>query len=125
MVSFRDLINLQNGCIFIIIGCIVAIAIILGVCFSTETFFSLDIDECSTHQTECDLLKTCVNTDGSYNCACTHGTQTQKTGCLTECKEDEHHYLPSSYDGTMSKTRWGRDCQRWSDQYPHQYVEIF
>ena len=86
--------------------------------------FVVDEDECQRRDNPCPYAARCINTVGSYDCLCDHGSRKTFGGktCLTACENDYHHHLPSTYDGTMSKTQWGRKCQRWDVQYPHQYV---
>ena len=38
-----------------------------------QLFLFSDIDECSADLNPCDSNADCINTDGSYNCACQQG----------------------------------------------------
>ena len=35
------------------------------------------------------------------------------------CTSNSFGHLPSSYDGTISETKTGVECQKWTDQAPH------
>ena len=79
-------------------------------------YFSIDYDECGNNPCPSDAK--CINNDGSFGCVCKHGSRGGV--CLTTCTNNDQHSLPSLYTGTVSKTQWGRKCQRWDAQYPHQ-----
>ena len=56
----------------------------------------LDIDECSTGEHGCDMLATCVNTDGSYTCNCFPGYSGDGVADVGSCTGTEQQ-LTTSY----------------------------
>ena len=47
--------------------------------------FLLEIDECLEDIDDCDALATCMNTVGSFTCACNSGYQGPGNVCTGEC----------------------------------------
>ena len=43
-----------------------------------------DVNECILQMTHCHELEECYNSDGSYQCVCMHGYQTNGSHCVGE-----------------------------------------
>ena len=55
-------------------------------CCTLTMYFLSDIDECALNATLCEQL--CINTDGSYTCACNEGHQLIEG--TNQCQGDRH-----------------------------------
>ena len=53
--------------------------------------YLLDFDECTEGPTTCDMNADCINTDGSYSCACEAGYMGDGTTCTgrTHCQHND------------------------------------